>query len=114
MPKFEPGNTLRRTHGHTKPGNRETREYRTWLNMKTRCFNPNASDYHLYGGRGITVCAEWRHDFLAFFTYIGPRPSAEYSIDRIDVDGDYRPSTVRWADRKTQARNKRPRRKTTT
>ena len=68
---------------------------------------PAAADFHRYGGRGITVAAEWRHDFAAFYAHVGPRPGPEYSIDRIDVNGNYEPGNVRWATRLQQARNKR-------
>lgn len=87
------------------------KEYATWTGMKSRCSNPNETGYANYGGRGISVCAEWRHDFQAFFEYMGPKPDPSYSIDRIDVDGNYEPGNVRWATPKEQANNKRPRAK---
>lgn len=89
-------------HGMT-----ETVEYRTWCRMKERCNNSNRPDYYLYGGRGISVCDEWSKSFMAFYKHIGPKPDPSYSIDRIDVDGNYQPGNVRWTDKYTQARNKR-------
>jgi hypothetical protein len=99
------------THGHTAAidGERfETPEYATWSRIKRRCFNQNDKDYPDYGGRGITICDEWRDNFQAFFDYVGKRPSRVHSIDRFpDKDGDYRPGNVRWATPSQQARNRR-------
>jgi hypothetical protein len=82
-------------------------EYRTWERMISRCENPRASGYENYGGRGITICAEWRHDYSAFLAAMGRRPGAAYSLDRIDNDGNYEPGNCRWATRAEQNRNKR-------
>lgn len=75
--------------------------------MKTRCKYPNRKDYKWYGGRGITVCAEWIDNFAAFFACVGKRPSPSHSIDRIDVNGNYEPGNVRWATPTEQVRNRR-------
>ena len=75
--------------------------------MVNRCTNQNAMDYERYGGRGITVCEEWRGSFQAFFAHIGPRPSLAYSVERIDNDKGYEPGNVCWATRGEQARNRR-------
>lgn len=74
--------------------------------MKLRCCNPKATDYDRYGGRGITVCERWLSSFDAFLADMGPRPSPRHSIDRIDGNGNYEPGNCRWADGKTQNRNK--------
>ena len=85
-------------------------EHRSWRNAKRRCFDPNHRQYKDWGGRGITMCAEWVHDFAAFYAHIGPRPDG-HTLDRIDVNGNYEPGNVRWADQSTQSKNKRPRAK---
>lgn len=79
-------------------------EYRIWTNMKGRCSNPRHQEFHNYGGR-VHVCDRWKASFKDFYADMGPRPSARHSLDRIDNDGDYEPSNVRWATPKEQARN---------
>ena len=83
-----------------------TREYRAWKYMRSRCNNPNDTWFADYGGRGIAVCPEW-DSFERFIEDMGNAPSEHHSPDRIDVNGNYEPGNVRWADRKAQARNKR-------
>lgn len=81
--------------------------------MMNRCYNPAAGNYRYYGGRGITVCAEWRDNPWAFIACVeknlGPRPSPKHSIDRIDPYGNYEPGKIRWATPVEQARNRRSR-----
>jgi len=99
-----------RKHGHTRK-DWVSPEYKTWAGMIYRCENPKAERYPIYGGRGITVCREWRENFDAFLRDMGPKPSPDLSIDRIDVNGNYEPGNCRWATSLEQARNKRPRKK---
>jgi hypothetical protein len=90
----------------TKHGMWKSPEYNVWYGVKERCLNPNCAHWHRYGGRGITMCAEWRDDFQSFFDHIGPRPSTRHSLDRVDNDKGYEPGNVRWATKKEQARNR--------
>jgi hypothetical protein len=92
--------TTRLTHGKCK-----TKAYRSWKKMRDRCFNPNDTYYHNYGGRGINVCDRW-NDFQNFFDDMGERPENR-SLDRINNDGDYEPANCRWATKDQQEKNKR-------
>lgn len=83
-----------------------TPEYHAWHAMISRCENPLDDSYDDYGGRGIKVIQEW-HDFETFYHAAGKRPNNGYSIDRIDVNGNYEPGNIRWATREQQQRNKR-------
>lgn len=80
--------------------------FNTWTNIIERCYNPTASGFAHYGGRGIGMCERWLNSFDAFASDMGARPEG-FSIDRIDVNKGYAPDNCRWADRFTQARNKR-------
>lgn len=91
-------------HGHARKGV-ETRTYQTWLHMRQRCLNPENDAYHNYGGRGITICEEW-DVFDNFLSDMGERPLG-LTIDRIDNSKGYFKDNCRWADKKTQLRNKR-------
>lgn len=88
---------------------RPTREYKTWAGMIFRCENPKSTGWECYGGRGIKVCDEWRNSFETFLRDMGRKPSADLSIDRIDVNGNYEPGNCRWATNSEQQLNKRPR-----
>lgn len=84
----------------------KSREYGIWCGIRERCLNPKNGNYPHYGGRGIRVCDSWFDSFEAFYSDMGPRPSPLHSIDRIDVNGDYKRSNCRWADLETQASNR--------
>lgn len=91
-------------HGGAK--GRISKEYSTWKNIKTRCFNPNYSQRADYGGRGITMYPAWVNDYAAFLAYIGPAPEDAYTVERINNDGNYEPGNVVWATRSGNCNNK--------
>ena len=92
--------TLTGSHGMWK-----SREFKIWTSMKSRCSNPKDPNYKNYGGRGIVVCDEWKTDFKQFYLDMGD--SDGLTIDRISVNGNYTKENCRWANMKTQSRNKR-------
>ena len=98
----EIASVIHRTHGL-----RRTRLYQTWCNMKQRCYNKNNTDYHSYGGRGITICDEWLNDFKAFYDWsMSHGYRDDLTIDRINVDKGYSPDNCRWETNARQAINK--------
>ena len=82
-----------------------TKEYRTWIGIKRRCFNPDSTYYHRYGGRGITMHPAWVDSFEQFLVDVGPAPKG-MTIDRINNEGNYEPGNVRWSTRKDQSNNR--------
>ena len=81
-------------------------EYRTWVMMKYRCLNPKCTDYINYGGRGIKVCDEWLNSFECFYNDMGKKPLG-FTIDRIDVNGNYEKTNCRWLSRSDNSKNRR-------
>lgn len=90
----------------TTHGQSDSLEYKSWCNLRSRCYNKNNPKYSRYGGRGIKVCKRW-DDFATFLQDMGHKPKRGYSIERRNNDGNYEPKNCVWADAKTQARNTR-------
>lgn len=96
-----------------------TPEYSVWQGIKDRCFAPRTTGTANYKGRGITVCERYRNNFIAFYVDVGPKPSSEHSIDRINNNGHYScgnceqclqnqwKMNIRWATKQTQSNNTR-------
>lgn len=93
--------------GTKRDGRTKEPEYWSWVRMRRRCLQPKHKSYKDYGGRGISICPEWVDDYVAFRTYLGPKPSLDHTVERIDNDKNYEPGNVCWATRLIQTRNRR-------
>jgi hypothetical protein len=104
------------THGHTSRRDPERRKwYDRWKGMVSRCNNPKMHAYHNYGGRGIRVCDRWlepngvgsENYYNDIHNILGPQPGPDHSLDRIDNDGMYEITNLRWATLSHQSKNQR-------
>jgi len=87
--------------------------YRVWAGIKARCYIPSASNYQYYGGRGISMCDEWRNSSSSFFKWAEQNGFVEgLEIDRIDNDGNYCPENCRFVPHKENSRKSRKARAT--
>src|SRR5262245_24638210 len=84
----------------------DVRVYKRWCEMRQRCNNPNGKDYPRYGGRGIRICKRW-DEFKNFAEDMGPYPGRGWTVERMNNDGNYKPSNVHWGTYGDQARNTR-------
>lgn len=92
--------------GRKNSQGKTTPEYRAWQSMRQRCYNPKLSNYPHYGGRGIKVCDAWLNSFDNFLHDVGKRPGSEFSLNRVNNDGDYEPGNVEWTNSTSQNRNR--------
>jgi hypothetical protein len=100
-----------RKHGETSSNGirKYTLTYQSWRCMRDRCLYTKNNRYKEYGGRGIIICERWlniKDGYKNFLEDMGPRPCKEYTIDRINVNGNYEPNNCRWSDRIIQRHNR--------
>lgn len=95
---------IEHAHTHKQSG---TRLYEIWQGMRARCYRSTDTRYHRYGGRGITMCDEWKNDFIAFYNWSNANGYSDLlSIDRVDNDGKYEPSNCKWSTMEEQCNNR--------
>lgn len=99
---------LNRPHHYQMHGCSDSKLYGIWKSIKCRCYNKNRQCYHNYGDRGINICDDWLHDFIAFHDWAVDNGYKEgLTIDRIDNNKGYSPDNCQWVDVATQNRNTR-------
>lgn len=95
----------RTRHSLDIPNHSRTKEYRAWVGMIDRCYDNKYSLYHRYGGRGIKVCKRWLNSYSKFLSDMGECPKGK-SLDRVNNNGNYKPSNCRWATVTEQSNNR--------
>ena len=96
----------------TKHNLSHTRIYRIYMAIKARCYNEKVLCFKHYGGRGITICDEWKNDFVKFYDWsMNNGHNDTLTIDRINVNGNYEPNNCRWISLQEQFKNRRSNRK---
>lgn len=90
----------RLTHGMSN-----SKEFKIWKGIKSRCYTPSSSSFKNYGAKGITVCKRWKTSFENFYADMGPCPE-DFSIERINNKKGYSKSNCKWASRTEQNLNK--------
>lgn len=103
------------TKRNTKHGYANEKLYAIYRGIKCRCYNPHHGDYQRYGAKGVTMCEEWKNDYGVFREWayasgykeeVLPNGRSQWTIDRIDVKGNYEPSNCRWITIQAQMNNK--------
>ena len=101
--RSEASTIISKTHGMA-----HSKIYKIWKSMRNRCFSPNTKNYKWYGGRGISVCTDWKNSFELFYGWATDNGYEEgLSIERINVDGNYCVENCCWIPKNQQHLNKR-------
>jgi len=101
------GNKYVLKHGHAINATGKSRNYHSWQNMKSRCYNPNTPKYSSYGALGVTVCDRWKDSFENFIEDLGSRPLGT-TLGRKGDTGNYEPGNCAWQTSAEQVANRRP------